>query len=98
MLAVYRHLAHGEPKPDWLEAADLVEAFGVEAVFGRRALGVREMHAMLAARNLRWAYYSREAYRDEHGQPNWQAWAGAHPRENELLSGIERLAVEMEDG
>jgi hypothetical protein len=88
MVAVYRHLADGGPKPDWLQASDYIDAFGAQSVFGR-PLGMAEMNLLIASRNMRVAFDSREHYRDKNGAVNWAEWGGRNPDLHKLLAWAE---------
>jgi hypothetical protein len=67
-----------------LQLADRIEAFGVEAVLGRR-LTVGEMNRIKAAQNVYHARKSRDA------AENWAKWAEDNPRLSEILIHVERI-------
>lgn len=86
MAAAFNWLEGDGQKPGILSLLDYIDRFGVRAVMGRDTLGAGEMQAMMMADNVRRAYLSRSAYRDEHGAENWAEWAMSNPDLSEILN------------
>jgi len=71
--------------PMELEAANMVDKFGAQAVYGR-ILGVSEMRRMNLAQKIHQAYYARKNYKDAEGVNNWAEFAEKYPAMNDQLN------------
>ncbi len=84
MAAVYAWCVGGGPAPAEIEAARLLDRFGVQAVYGR-ALSVREMRRIMLAERI------EQVARRWKGQGAGQ-WFAAHPEDAALLAAVKKAS------
>ena len=96
MKAAALDYAAGGPAPLEVSLKSYIDAFGVEAVTGRRMLYAGEMQRMIVAENIVKAYLSRDAYRDQSGNANWAEWAKHNPTLNRILIDATKAAYDGE--
>ena len=73
---------------------NLIDRYGVQAIFGRSYLGAAEINKMLAAQRI--VRLSREAkeYTDVEGKVNWVKWAQEDPQGAKDLAEAQKAAAD----
>jgi hypothetical protein len=76
MVRAYAYALGREPKPTELDLNEKVKRWGVEAVFGKSTLTVREMRDMDTAES---ASTMIQWFKQRERSENWSAWEAANP-------------------
>ncbi len=77
-----------------IQLGNLIDRFGVQAIFGRSYLGAAEINKMLAAQRI--VRLSREIkeYTDAEGKINWVKWAQEDPQGAKDLAEAQKAAAD----
>ncbi len=77
-----------------IQLGNLIDRYGVQAIFGRSYLGAAEINKMLAAQRI--VRLSREVkeYTDAEGKINWVKWAQEDPQGAEDLAEAQKAAAD----
>lgn len=77
-----------------IKLGNLIDRYGVQAIFGRSYLGACEIEKMLTAQRI--VRLNREAteYRDTDGQINWTKWAQENPEGAKELAEAQKAAAD----
>lgn len=97
MTSAYEYAESGGHKPPYLQLADAVEKYGVDAILSRR-LYAHEVYRMNAAHNV----YTAKTARDKAERQaaanneslNWTKWAEEYPAAASILTHVEKLIAE----
>ena len=89
----YAH-AEGSLVSREIRLGNLIDRFGVQAIFGRSYLGAAEINKMLAAQRI--VRLSREVkeYTDTEGKINWVKWAQDDPQGAKDLAEAQKAAAD----
>ena len=77
-----------------IQLGNLIDRFGVQAIFGRSYLGAAEINKMLAAQRIVRLSEEIKEYRDGEGNINWAAWAQADPQGAADLAEAQKAATD----
>lgn len=89
----YAH-ANGSLISREIRLGNLIDRYGVQAIFGRSYLGAAEINKMLAAQRI--VRLSREVkgYTDAEGKINWVKWAQDDPQGAADLAEAQKAAAD----